>query len=501
MGAPPREPPPPLAPGGEDNDLLQNTVSRVVLACDIVFGTTTSAFAVLGVWLFVLGEVRFATIAALWWLPLYNAVWSALTKRRDRVIADLIRGVISLPSAVFVYVAEHGVFERLWIPALVMSMGIALSVCIASRRSLPGQLVALVYAGALLTAAIVRFGTCDLATVADVVGIAVIGIVTSVVGSKLGRLLDEARRQRDGVREQKERAEGALEQLTKRSVELTKAIESLRLEMEHRMRVEVELRQAQKLEAVGRLAAGVAHEINTPVQFVRDSIQFVRDGVSDLFGAVDKLEVVHASVPDLPYLVDNVPKAMDLALDGLHRVATIVRSMKEFAHPDSAQMEPADLNHAIENTLTIARNEYKDVAEVETELGDLPRVRCHIGELNQALLNIIINAAHAIADVVQGTNTRGCIRVRTVRDGGDVVITVADTGGGIPEAIRNRVFDPFFTTKDVGRGSGQGLAIAHSVIVGKHHGRLGFETEPGRGTTFSIRIPIDGDAAGEASAA
>jgi signal transduction histidine kinase len=377
----------------------------------------------------------------------------------------------------------------------VMSMGIALSVCMASRRSVLGHVVAIGYAGALLAGASVHYGTCDLTTIDDAIGIAVIGLVTSVVGSKLGGLLDEARRQRDSAREQKERAEVALEQLTKRSLELTTAIEHLRLEMEHRMRVEVELRQAQKLESVGRLAAGVAHEINTPVQFVSDSIQFVREGVGDLFGAVDKLEVVHASVPDLPYLVEHVPKALDLALDGLGRVATIVRSMKEFAHPDSAHMAPADLNRAIENTLTIARNEYQAVADVETELGELPRVHCHVGELNQVMLNIIVNAAHAIADAVRGTGSRGCIRVRTHRDGGDVVITVADTGTGITEDIRNRIFDPFFTTKDVGRGSGQGLAIAHSVVVGKHRGRLTFETEPGRGTTFFIRIPIHGDAA------
>jgi signal transduction histidine kinase len=406
-----------------------------------------------------------------------------------------------LPISVYLYVAEHGVFERLWIPALVMSMGIALSVCIASRRSVLGHVVALGYAGALLAGATLYYGTCDLATIDDAIGIAVIGLVTSVVGSKLGRLLDEVRRQRDGAREQKERAEVALAQLTERSLELTTAIEHLRQEMEHRMRVEVELRQAQKLESVGRLAAGVAHEINTPVQVVRDNVQFVRDGVGDLFSAVDKLDVVHASVPDLPYLVENVPKALDQALDGLRRVATIVRSMKEFAHPDSAHMQPADLNHAIENTLTVARNEYQGVAEIETEFGELPRVRCHIGELNQAVLNIVVNAAHAIADAVHGTSTRGWIRVRTYRDGGDAVITVADTGTGIAESIRNRIFDPFFTTKDVGRGSGQGLAIARSVIVDKHRGRLGFETASGRGTTFFIRIPINGDAASEASAA
>jgi light-regulated signal transduction histidine kinase (bacteriophytochrome) len=156
-------------------------------------------------------------------------------------------------------------------------------------------------------------------------------------------------------------------------------------------------------------------------------------------------------------------------------------------------------NHAIENTLTMARNEYKGVAELETDFGDLPPVRCHIGELNQAVLNIIINAAHAIGDAVQGTDARGRIRVQTARDGDDAIITIADTGPGIPGDIRDRIFDPFFTTKQVGRGTGQGLAIAHSVIVDKHHGRIDFETELGKGTTFSIRIAIDGCPSAESS--
>jgi signal transduction histidine kinase len=195
---------------------------------------------------------------------------------------------------------------------------------------------------------------------------------------------------------------------------------------------------------------------------------------------------------DLPYLAENVPKALDRALEGLGRVATIVRSMKEFAHPDSETMAHADLNHAIENTLTMARNEYRGVAELETDFGELPPIRCHVGELNQAVLNIVVNAAHAIADVVHGTGHKGRIRVRTHRDGDDVVIAISDTGPGIPDDIRGRIFDPFFTTKEVGRGSGQGLAIAHSVIVDKHHGRIAVDTELGKGTTFTIRLAIDG---------
>jgi signal transduction histidine kinase len=305
-----------------------------------------------------------------------------------------------------------------------------------------------------------------------------------------------------------------------RTSELRLANEQLIAEMEHRTKIEIELRQAQKLESVGRLAAGVAHEINTPVQFVSDSIHFVQEAVTDLMSVIVKLQTFRAAVAsgepaqqaaqdaeeaeqaaDLSYLFENIPPALDRALDGLSRVATIVRSMKEFAHPDQREMTAVDLNRAVQNTLAISRNEYKLVADVETEFGDLPPVTCHVGEVNQVVLNIVVNAAHAIEDVVKGTDRKGQITVRTSTVGGDALISIADTGGGIPEAIRDRIFDPFFTTKEVGRGSGQGLAIARSVIIDKHRGQLTFETKPGVGTTFHIRLPIAraSTAAGEAA--
>jgi signal transduction histidine kinase len=301
----------------------------------------------------------------------------------------------------------------------------------------------------------------------------------------------------------------ANEELQVQAADLSVANETLTKEMTARLQMEVELRQAQKLEAVGRLAAGVAHEINTPVQFVSDSIYFVRDAMTELLGVVEKLGVVRRSVldgnpsqeaateaaaaeeaADLPYLAESLPKALDRALDGLGRVTTIVRSMKEFAHPDQKEMTTVDLNHAIQSTLTVACSEYKHVAELETDLAELPLVLCHLSEVNQVILNLIVNAAHAIGDVVKGTDGKGRIRVRSQRDGNDVVVSIKDTGSGIPEEVRARVFDPFFTTKEVGRGTGQGLAIAHSVIVEKHGGDLTFETEVGKGTTFFIRLPI-----------
>ena len=272
-------------------------------------------------------------------------------------------------------------------------------------------------------------------------------------------------------------------------------------------RLEAELRQAQKLESVGRLAAGIAHEINTPVQFVGDSLHFLREAAGDLFRVLAAFRGLREAPPDalpgllaaamdladgadLDFLSDQVPKALDRAADGIQRVASIVRGMKEFSHPDQKEKAPADLNRALRTTLALARNEYKLVADVDTELGEVPAITCHIGELNQVFLNIIVNAAHAIGDVVAKTGARGLIRVKTWCADGSAWVAIGDTGGGIPEAIRDKVFEPFFTTKEVGRGTGQGLAIARSVVVDKHGGSLGFDSVVGQGTTFSIRLPL-----------
>jgi PAS domain S-box-containing protein len=277
-------------------------------------------------------------------------------------------------------------------------------------------------------------------------------------------------------------------------------------------RLEMELRHAQKLESVGRLAAGIAHEINTPIQFVGDNVNFLATSFEQLIAlchcyrnvfehiaghcpSAEDLEDIRAAeeVADFEYIRANVPTSIASTIDGVGRVARIVQSMKAFAHPDRGERSSANLNLALQNTLTVATNELKYVATVETDFGDIPVVPCFASDLNQVFLNLLVNAAHAIGDVVGKGGPRGVIRVRTYLEGTVVVVAISDTGTGIPEEVRGRIFDPFFTTKEVGRGTGQGLALARSVVVERHGGSLSFETEMGKGTTFFIRIPFDFD--------
>jgi len=286
---------------------------------------------------------------------------------------------------------------------------------------------------------------------------------------------------------------------------------SIATDITERKLMERQLAQAQKLESIGQLAAGVAHEINTPIQYVGDNVRFLRDSfqrLEQLLGGYDKLVAsVRTVLPEAPFLADfdalanatrvnylrtEIPKSIEDSLDGAGRVAEIVRAMKEFSHPGSTEKTPLDINRAIESTVLVSRNEWKYVADVRTELdANLPPVMCVPGELNQVILNLIVNAAHAIADAVAGKpGTKGMITVSTERDGDWVEIRVRDTGTGIPDEVQSSVFNPFFTTKGVGKGTGQGLAIAHTVIVQKHGGTISFDTAMGVGTTFKIRIPV-----------
>jgi|CZKU01.1.fsa_nt_gi two-component system NtrC family sensor kinase len=279
-------------------------------------------------------------------------------------------------------------------------------------------------------------------------------------------------------------------------------------------RMQAELAISQRLAAVVVLAAGIAHEVNTPVQFVTDSIEFLREAIGDVFGVVEKLRILEAlrgggagapelegaiaaaaearEEADLPYLFAAIPKAFDRCFKGLDRVVAIVRSLNEFARPTRQAMVAVDLNRTIESAMATARGEYEKLAELETELGELPLVTCYPDDIQKVLLDLVANAAHAIKGAANGSDRKGTIRVRTRLDGEGVVIAVTDTGTGIPETIAQRVFDPFFTTKEVGSGIGQGLALAWAVVKDVHGGELRFETTVGVGTTFFVRLPIVG---------
>ncbi|MDB5221286.1 MAG: sensor protein [Myxococcaceae bacterium] len=268
--------------------------------------------------------------------------------------------------------------------------------------------------------------------------------------------------------------------------------------------LEGELQQARKLEAVGRLAAGIAHEINTPIQFVGDNLAFAGqslDALLRLYGRTSALLTPAQAETarqfeqeaDYAYLSEEVPKAIAESVGGIAHVAEIVRAMKTFSHQErSCEQAPVNLNAALEAVVAVARSETRDFADVVLELADIPPVIAFGSDLNQVFLNLIVNAAHAVADVVGQSGERGTIRVRTERAEDDVLIAIEDTGGGIPDAIRERVFEPFFTTKGVGVGTGQGLALARAVVVERHGGTLTFVSEGGRGTTFLVRVPVAG---------
>ena len=270
---------------------------------------------------------------------------------------------------------------------------------------------------------------------------------------------------------------------------------------------ETQLRQAQKLEGIGQLAAGIAHEINTPTQFVSDNVTFVKQSwtsLSGLFEGLCKLNSgaspelwaeIEAAVrrAELDYLVQEIPHAIDETLEGLSRITKIVRAIKEFSHPASSKMGLADINRAIRSTVTVTSNEWKYVADLDIDLDpDLPQVPCLIDKFNQVILNLLINAVHAIADATgNGSHGKGRITVKTRKIQDAVQVSVSDTGSGVPEAIRDRIFELFFSTKEVGRGTGQGLALAHTVVVTEHKGKIWFDSEVGKGTTFFIQLPLE----------
>ena len=340
-----------------------------------------------------------------------------------------------------------------------------------------------------------------------------------IIRQSLKEMLDLSERQAllEGVNAHVE------QKVTERTAELAESNKALLVEISERKRsdkerqaMELQLRQSQKLESIGQLAAGIAHEINTPMQYIGDNTRFVKesfDPISNVLSSQAELlaavkantvtqellasheQIVVAS--DLDYLCAEIPAALNQSLEGVERVSKIVKAMKEFSHPGGKDKTPADLNKAIEGTVTVARHEWNYVADVKLELElNLPLVPCFLGEFNQCILNLVVNAAHAIGDAIkQQSGTKGLITVLTRRDADHVEVRVTDTGTGIPEAARSKIFEPFFTTKEVGKGTGQGLSIIYASIVKKHGGTVRFETETGKGTSFILRLPMIAGAA------
>ena len=283
---------------------------------------------------------------------------------------------------------------------------------------------------------------------------------------------------------------GLEETVETRTKELRERTIQLQAEIQQRKELETQLVHAQKMEAVGQLASGIAHEINSPSQFANDNILFLKDAVDGFIAEIDKSE----KAPDekeMLFLKENAPQAVEQAKEGISRITTIVKSMKNFAYRDSnSEKRPNDLNQAIRSTSVVATNEWKYHADMQLNLDEsLPMVPCNIGEINQVVLNLIVNGAHAIRDRFN-ENQKGILTVSSKHypDANCVVISITDNGGGIPEKVQSRIFEPFFTTKGVGVGTGQGLAIAHNVIVKSHGGQIWFESKQGEGTTFHIKL-------------
>lgn len=295
-----------------------------------------------------------------------------------------------------------------------------------------------------------------------------------------------------------------------RTAHLEAANACLQREMAERQQMEDQLVQSQKLEAIGQLSAGVAHEINTPIQYIGDNVRFIQKSFCRLFPFIENYEdlVTKAprdltleallsggdfSLPDPSTLrfLKQVPEAIEETLEGLDRVSEILHAMKVFSRVGPDQRRFMNLREAIESTITVAQHEWREVAEVVTTYEpDEPQLECFPGELNQAILNIVVNAAQAITNRQRSEpEARGLISIAAKEENDRVVISISDTGGGIPASAQPHIFEPFFTTKEIGKGTGQGLAMVYACVVKKHNGRIAFTSTPGQGSTFTLYLP------------
>lgn len=291
---------------------------------------------------------------------------------------------------------------------------------------------------------------------------------------------------------------------------------ALKRDVSDMINIENQLRHAQKMEGIGTLAAGIAHEINTPLQYLHDNTMFIKDSLRNIFSALNEAKEIVSSCTlenrseiekkfsrmklllndkNLNYLTQEIPAAINENENGIQIVRKIVMAMKNFSHPGMKTMQKADINEAIRSTIIITKNVWKYNTEIETEFGDkLPEVSCHIADINQVFLNMITNSCDAISERNEKSETgniTGLIKIKTYSDNNFVFIEVSDNGNGIPEKVIDKIFQPFFTTKQIGKGTGQGLALSYDIIVNKHNGDIKVESKEGKGTKFTVKLPIE----------
>jgi len=290
------------------------------------------------------------------------------------------------------------------------------------------------------------------------------------------------------------RRELAEMELLRRNSELNLLNAKLMAAQEH-------LVQSEKLASIGQLAAGVAHEINNPIGYIFSNFGSLEDYLTSLFEMLEvyqRLESAHCSAEvldlvkttreriELDFLKEDIPVLMRESKEGIVRVRKIVQDLKDFSHVDaSPDWQRVNLTAGIDSTLNVVNNEVKYKADVVKEYGELPEIECMASQINQVVMNLVVNAAHAMSDT-----QRGKITIRTGQAGDKVWFEVADTGSGIPPDVLPRIFDPFFTTKPVGRGTGLGLSLSYGIIQ-KHHGTIDVKTDVGRGTSFRVTLPIN----------
>ncbi len=282
----------------------------------------------------------------------------------------------------------------------------------------------------------------------------------------------------------------AAEELTRKNLRLNEALAALK-------RSQAKVLHQEKMASIGQLAAGVAHEIDNPIGFISSNLSTLGKYLSriEAFVAVQSGCIAAGAPPEqvesvrqqqaglkIDYIMKDLEDLVRESMEGAERVRSIVADLKSFSRVDESEYRQADLNECLRSTINIAWNEIKYKATLKKELGEIPTTRCYPQQMVQVFMNLLVNAAHAIED-------RGVITVRSREEDGYVCVSVADTGRGIPEANLNRIFEPFFTTKEVGKGTGLGLSITYD-IVRKHNGEITVRSEPGKGTVFTVRIPV-----------